>query len=198
MNAIEAAIQGFAPKPPLGISAVPRSLGIRPLDTRADAPLLPVPPLDGAPPDDWDCDLAHPQAISTMTHIITDHGNAIHIHASRPTVTQLVFPEPLPFDDLLGARITTIRHVPAALQQDVSMALAGAISRYVLNPTLCNLFAFLSFQKLVLRAPKVSGRHSRETVTATLQRRIRTFQAGGIRSLWHDLQQEFFPHLLVT
>ena len=128
--------------------------GPRALDCSRDAPLLPAPPASGAPPADFEVDLAHPEEILDMVHRVDGLGNAVHIHATRPSNTTLTLPEPLPFHDLLQARVSTIRHVPAALQQQVSTVLAAALTRYTAEPTDGHLFVLLGFPKLVLRSVK--------------------------------------------
>ena len=119
-------------------SAISARPGPRALQCAQDVPVLPAPPPAGAPPADFEVDLAHPEDMPDMVHRVDDMGHAMHIHVVRPNLAVLTLPEPLPLQDLLQARVQTIRHVPAALQQQVSSALAAAISRYTVDPPVCS------------------------------------------------------------
>ena len=125
-----------------------------------------------------------------MVHRVDLLGHGVHIHASRPTVVNLVLPEPLPLKDVLASRCSTIRHVPAVLQQTVTSTLAAAITRYSADPSESNLFLVLGFPKLVLRVTKAKGKFSADAVVASLRHRLSQFQQGNIRALWHDFSEE--------
>ena len=185
-----AALPPLADSPGSQKAAPPGPPGQRALQCSRDVPLLPAPPSAGAPPQDLEVDLAHPEEVPDMVHRVDSLGHSLHIHASRPTVMNVVLPEPLPLKDILAVRCPTIRHVPAVLQQAVTSSLAAAITRYSADPSDANLFLVLGFPKLVLRVTKAKGKFSADAVVASLRHRLAQFQQGNIRALWHDFAEE--------
>jgi hypothetical protein len=86
--------------------------------------------------------------------------------------------------------VPTIRHIPSALQQEMSSTLAAAIGRYADDPSDGHLFALLALPKLVLRVCKMRGRYAQDNLTALLRQRLNQYQQGSLRALWYDLRAE--------
>ena len=112
------------------------------LNAQQDAIAGPLPPPQVVIPSDFVTDLAHGGDLGQAPTPRDAAGHPIRICTARPP-TQWRYPHPTPFCQLLSLRPTTIRHVPACLQGEMSAALAGAISRYGKEATTDHLFAVL-------------------------------------------------------
>ena len=82
------------------------------------------------------------------------------------------------FEDLLAARIPTVRRIPGACQRGVAASLASLVSSFVHNPSWESLHSLQCFPKLVLRAPKRAGKAHAKQLAADIARRLRLFEAG--------------------
>ena len=152
-----------------------------------------VPPIIMVGPAELDTDLAHGQDVGTEVDPLDPFGNgSLHITTHR-LLGNLSLPSPFPLDGILGIRAPTVRHLPAALQDDVSMALGGAISRYCRSPSTDHLFAILAFPKLVLRSPMLRGPRARDNMFLAIKGRLRAFMQGELMALCEELLRDTGP-----
>ena len=155
-----------------------------------DPLFLPPPPVDSQR-DAFDIDLAHGEPEQGLLRPLDPAGNvSVRITTAAPDVMALHCPDPPPIMEVLQLRITTVRHVPAALQGDVSTALTSAIQRYCHVQSDQALFAVLAFTKLVLRAPRVQGKGTQQAVVEILRGRVKKFLEGHLDILMSELTKE--------
>ena len=90
------------------------------------------------------------------------------------------------FEEVLAARISTVRRIPGACRRGVAACLCSLVSAFTQNPSWESLHSLQCFPKLVLRAPKRAGKAHTKQLAADIARRLRMFEAGHVATLWTE------------
>ena len=88
------------------------------------------------------------------------------------------------------AKVSTIRHLPAAILVEVGNALGCCIHTYCRNPTLPAMFALQGFAKLILRPARTVGKYSTDQTVDAVRQRLALLQKGDLESLWTMLKDD--------
>ena len=128
---------------------------------------------------------------------VSEAGKAEPIRIrTNPPLSQPRMPVQFRCEDLLKARVPTIRHVPAALQGEFSSLLADAVNSYCTQPSEQNLLTVLALPKLVLRSVSLRGRNSKVQLEGILRARLEAFRKGDLQYLWEELSKDVGGNLL--
>ena len=117
-----------------------------------------------------------------------DSHNAMGVFGDGPhTPLNALCPPLCPsFEDILGARISTVRHIPSACRANVAACLASLLEAFLQKQSWEALHRLQCFPKLVLRAPRRAGKTHAKQTAMDISRRLRTFQSGQVASLWAE------------
>ena len=127
---------------------------------------------------------ARPVASADMQNDVGFFSGGSHSPLNAPCPPGLV-PS---FEEILGARISTIRHIPNACRDAVATCLASLLQAFLHKQSWEALHRLQCFPKLVLRASKRAGKAHTKQTAMDISRRLRMFEAGHISNLWAESQ----------
>ena len=124
---------------------------------------------------------AQPTSTQDSQHALGVFGDGLHT-----PLNEACPPLRPSFEDILGVRISTVRHIPSACRASVASCLASLVEAFIQKQSWEALHRLQCFPKLVLRAPRRAGRTHAKQTAIDISRRLRTFQSGQLDSLWTE------------
>ena len=115
----------------------------------------------------------------------------LRIHVSRPSwvKTPPIMPSASPYE-VLRLRVSTIRHIPAVLQEHWSRTQAAILDTFCANPSEILLWGLVAMPKLVLRVTKTRGKNAANHQQDLIRSRLHQFEQGEWQTMWATLKAE--------
>ena len=91
-----------------------------------------------------------------------------------------------PLSEVLSLGVATVRHIPSRLERRVGHCLGKCLKRLVEEETWEALSDWVSFPKLILRAPQRGGKGHRKQAELAMEKRLDQWEAGIRKDLWDE------------
>ena len=115
----------------------------------------------------------------------------LRIRVSRPVGIKVPDNTPTPTTyEILGLRVATIRHIPAALQEHWSRVQAAILDAFCTSPSELLLWGLVAMPKLVLRITRTRGKNAANHQQELIRSRLHQFEQGEWHTLWATLKAE--------
>ena len=108
----------------------------------------------------------------------------IKVPATLPTPTTY---------NVLSVRVSTIQHVPAAIQEHWSRTQAAILNAFCSCPSELLLWGLVAMPKLVLRVTKTRGKNAATHQQDLIRSRLQQFEQGEWQAMWMTLKAETSP-----
>ena len=92
--------------------------------------------------------------------------------------------------EVLGLRVSTIRHIPANLQEHWSRTQAAILDAFCTDPSDLLLWGLIAMPKRTLRVTKTRGKNAANHQQELIRSRLRQFEQGEWQAMWATLKTE--------